>query len=108
METARGEYADAIHSGLRLLHLNPNDQAALNGLADCYLAERQWARAGAYSRRALALNPNDGRAHTNLGVTYLNEGNQAAAQAEWQQVARNYSCEAGQSARDLLKNIRER
>jgi tetratricopeptide (TPR) repeat protein len=76
-ERAQEEYQAA-------LELTPNELAALLGLGDAQLRQRQPRAAADSYRRAVAVDPGNPDAYTRLGEAYYHQGDLGAALSEWE------------------------
>jgi predicted AlkP superfamily phosphohydrolase/phosphomutase/tetratricopeptide (TPR) repeat protein len=83
IELARGNHAAALEHLNAVRAKDPDHPQLLHGLAEAYLALRQWDQAKATAERMLELDPGSAQAHLTLARYFLhqNQADEAAAAA---------------------------
>lgn len=79
-----GSFQQAREQYQAALELDPNETAALLGLGDVLLRQRDPRAAAERFRRAIGLEPRNPDAYARLGEAYYNLGDLQAALSEWE------------------------
>lgn len=104
MEIAGGS-SRAKEKYSEILSLDPNNDNALAGIADCYLLEHKYDKAIKIAKQSLEINPNNAYTLYILGNAYVN---QLPRKKKHLKVAKNYyqrSLEVDPQNGDILSNI---
>jgi len=86
IESTQQDYAAAVDSFNRALHLNPRSTKTLNNLGNAYAAQKEWGLAQNEFRNVLRVDPENEDANYNLGVLLMMKGSVAEAIPHFQRV----------------------